>query len=457
MHGIDLNLVVHFYTDASGFGAGLAITQFQKPDTVDTSGTKDVEVPIVYNSFLLAPTRRKYPIYKRELYAIVTFVTKYDYLCKHPYLPAVVHTDHKPLVHFLTSDLHEGIYGHWADKLRRLNINIVYIPGHRNKIADALSRTIFDSNCSDSTAVHQLQKELTDQGPQWIWKDGKGGFEEFIASLDPSHKSEVLEEGTVGGLSVFSLTAVPHTNRSWKTAYENSEWFGECYRFHLGLVDSPTPDLVQMAYNFRVVGDILWIHRRERFIPCIPEGKVLQILREAHDEGGHWAKTGTLAKLRGRCYWPQQSQDVEKYIAGCLECARYGPATRSQPLHPVLVIFPFQLLGMDFVGPFTTTQSGHTYILVVVCYFSRFVVPFATRSSNVEDVIWCLDLMFSMYRAPQAFYCDKGQHFDNEELREWLHGRGVAIDYSPSGASKSTGMVESNNRRCFTKNHCYRK
>lgn len=28
MHGIDLTLTVHFYTDALGFGGGLAITQF---------------------------------------------------------------------------------------------------------------------------------------------------------------------------------------------------------------------------------------------------------------------------------------------------------------------------------------------------------------------------------------------------------------------------------------------
>ena len=57
----------------------------------------------------------KYSMWKRELYGVVVFVIKYDYFCKHPYLPAVVHTDHKPLVYFLSSDLHERIYGHWAE------------------------------------------------------------------------------------------------------------------------------------------------------------------------------------------------------------------------------------------------------------------------------------------------------------------------------------------------------
>ncbi len=43
---------------------------------------------------------------------------------------------------------------------------------------------------------------------------------------------------------------------------------------------------------------------------------------------------------------------------------------------------------------------------------------------------------------PQAFYLDRGQHFFNDVLIGFLHSEGVAIDFSPSGTSKSTGMVE---------------
>jgi hypothetical protein len=97
---------------------------------------------------------------------MVYFLNKYDYLCKHPYNPAVVHTDHKPLTHFLSSDLNEGIYGHWADQLRRLNITIKYIPGHRNKVADGLSRTLFRSpECSEDSMTHRRQAESAHRGP----------------------------------------------------------------------------------------------------------------------------------------------------------------------------------------------------------------------------------------------------------------------------------------------------
>ena len=210
----------------------------------------------------------------------------------------------------------------------------------------------------------------------------------------------------------------------------------------LGQHEQASAELLKEAFRYRVVGDILWKHHREFYLPCIPEAKVLTVLKEAHDDSGHWAKTGTMARLKGRCYWPDQSQDVERYIAGCLDCARHGPATRSQPLHPVKVTFPFQLMGMDFVGPLKTTGAGASFIIVLVCYMSRFVTPFATKAVNVEDVIWCLKLFFAMYRKPYAFYIDSGQHFLNNELQEFLRNEGIVFDYSPSGSSKSTGMVE---------------
>lgn len=112
MHGLDLRLAIHFYVDASGFEADLVITQFQDFESVDTTDTKAVEVSIVYDSFIFASTRRKYSTYKRELYALIIFVTKYNYLYKYSYLSVVIYTDYKSLTHFLSSNLHKGIYGY---------------------------------------------------------------------------------------------------------------------------------------------------------------------------------------------------------------------------------------------------------------------------------------------------------------------------------------------------------
>lgn len=139
--------------------------------------------------------------------------------------PAIIHTDHKPLVHFLKSDLHEGIYGHRADQLRRLNIEIKYIPGPRNKVADGLSRTLFDEVCSETHAVIDMYEALRKKGPHWVWKDGKGGYEEMLSRLSPHSRSEMIDHSTVDGVVLHALevmTTNADVTNSWALAYQTS-------------------------------------------------------------------------------------------------------------------------------------------------------------------------------------------------------------------------------------------
>ena len=74
------------------------------------------------------------------------------------------------------------------------------------------------------------------------------------------------------------------------------------------------------------------------------------------------------------------------------------------------------------------------------------MVPFARKAANVEDVFGCIQFFFDLYRTVYAIYCDSRQHFDNERFRLWLSERGIIINYSGSGSSKSTGMVEMSNK-----------
>ena len=179
MHGVDFSKPFHFYTDASGFGDELVVTQHQS--ILDDK--KTIEASILYDAFSLSRTQRIYSTYKKELCVLVKFATKYDYMCKHSYNIITIHTDHRPLTRFLKSDLHEGIYGHWADQLRRLNIDIRYIPGPRNKVVDGLFRTIFQGEeCLSSQDIKNALSEIQ-KNRAWVWKDGKRGYEEFLCSL----------------------------------------------------------------------------------------------------------------------------------------------------------------------------------------------------------------------------------------------------------------------------------
>lgn len=443
MHRIDWTQDIHLYTDASGFAGGLVITQFQ---TID-GNPKPVEVLVIYDTLTFSVTERKYQTYKRELCAMVKFSTKFQYLLRSPERPGIIHTDHKPLVHFLESSLHDGIYGHWAAKLQELNVKIVHIKGARNVVADGLSRTIFfKEDCGEDNAVSRAMENLHREGAQWIWKDGKGGFEEFLKSLSSEEKEEVTEQGSLQSLPVFALQLLA----SWRYAYECSDWFKEVYQF-ISVGELPTPvraQFLRKCLNYQVDEDSqLWVHRGDLHLLCVPESKVAQTLYEAHDNSGHWAKGGTILKLQGAVYWPHQSTDIERYIAGCLQCAHHAPAQRSQLLRPIVIHRLFQLLAMDFIGPIKkATPSGYEYILHIMDYFSRYSMTYPSKTANVSDVMTASQDVFCRFTRPSAFFLDRGQHFENKVLQDFMDKQGVRLIFGPSGSSKSFSLIERGNR-----------
>ena len=109
MHEIDFSKSFHFYTDASGFGNELVVTQHQN---ILDDKKKTIETSILYDAFSLSRTQRIYSTYKKELCVLIKFAMKYDYMCKHSYNIITIHIDHRSLIRFLKSDFHEGIYEH---------------------------------------------------------------------------------------------------------------------------------------------------------------------------------------------------------------------------------------------------------------------------------------------------------------------------------------------------------
>ena len=178
----------------------------------------------------------------------------------------------------------------------------------------------------------------------------------------------------------------------------------------------------------------------------MPETRVVTLLREAHDHSGHWGKKGTLTKLRGHVYWPHQSTDVERYIAGCIQCARHAPAQRSQLLKPVVAEEPFHLVATDWIGPLKETPRGNKYIHQVMCYLTHFSFTRASPTDTPEDSITTFRHVFTTFTTPRTIYCDRGTHFECNEVTNALKPYGVTMIHGPSGSSKSFGLIERGNR-----------
>lgn len=73
-------------------------------------------------------------------------------------------TDHRPLKFFLKSSALNEIYAKWASELRCLGIEIKWIEGGCNLVADALLRTKFtDAEC-DAPPLKDFVELIDEQG-----------------------------------------------------------------------------------------------------------------------------------------------------------------------------------------------------------------------------------------------------------------------------------------------------
>lgn len=142
-------------------------------------------------------------------------------------------------------------------------------------------------------------------------------------------------------------------------------------------------------------------------------------------------------KLQYKAYWSHIVADIRTYILGCLTYAKWANATRSQLLSPINVSQVFDFLGMDFIGPFKVSSAEFKFILNVVNYFCRYMIPTLTVSNKINDAIQTLSEIFQILTTPGAFYLDRGSHFDNQNLRDFLSSRNVVVVFALSSSHQS--------------------
>ncbi|XP_020992573.1 uncharacterized protein LOC110278669 [Arachis duranensis] len=109
-------------------------------------------------------------------------------------------------------------------------------------------------------------------------------------------------------------------------------------------------------------------------------------------------------------------------VSRCDECQRAGNVTKrnEMPQQYILELEPFDVWGIDFMGPFPTSYSN-SYILVAVDYVSRWVEAIATATNDNKIVISFLSRnIFSRFGVPKALISDGGTHFCNKQLETLL-------------------------------------
>jgi hypothetical protein len=291
----DPSLPTFVETDASDYALGCILSQV---------GTDDLLHPVAFESRKMQPAELNYEIHDKELLAIHYAFTKWRSMLLSLDSQIVVLTDHTSLRYFMSSKLLNRRQARWAEFLSEFDFEVRYRPGKQGQKPDALSR----------------RDDVYPRG-------GDGAY----ALNNPQNYRPLLKQAELRLATTELRPATLFANLTANLPVMDSEGLRQRMQ-QAQLADDKIVQLrTDLPDGYTLDTDDVLLFDSRIFVPENDSIK-LDILRSRHDHplAGHPGRTKTLQLVRRDFYWPKAADFVQRYVAGCVPCAR-NKSSRSRP------------------------------------------------------------------------------------------------------------------------------
>ena len=189
---------------------------------------------------------------------------------------------------------------------------------------------------------------------------------------------------------------------------------------------------------------LVWVGSRV----CLPREDARSVLGWIHRHpavGGHMGPRRLLGTYRDGYLTTGDAQLAEGVVRSCLTCQAQKDYGRSPdaPSHPISARHAFEILSLDFVGPYPRTARQNTHILTIVDLFSRFITVVPTKNTTAQTVVKALmQHVFSPFNLPEAILTDQGPQFEAALVQETLQQLGVKKIRTTPYHPQTNGMNE---------------
>ena len=388
-------------TDASDFAIGAILSQAD-----DTN----IMHPVAYYSRKFTPAEINYPIYDKELAAIIAAFEEWR-----PYLAGAQHriqvvSDHKNLVYFSTTRTLNRRQARWSSFLADYDFEIIFRPGAQHGKADALSRRAeLEIRPGDAAYAQQSRCLLK---PDQLHLFGTCMLQ------DDSLLKDIIEATTTDGFAkeIQESLQTPSMGNKRKDLDHFTIQDGLVFRDHLLYV---------------------------------PEGPCRsRVLRECHDDplAGHFGVAKTLELISRGYWWPQPWKFVKEYIKTCEVCARsksahHRPYGLLQPLPTPCR--PWASLSMDLITDLPLVNS-YDSVLVVVDRFTKMAhfTPCSKTISGEGMANLLLHNVVRLHGLPDDVISDRGSQFVSRFWTRLLQTLGIAVNLSSAYHPQTDGQTE---------------
>lgn len=331
----------------------------------------DGERVVCYLSRALSKQEKRFSTTEKETLAILFSIEKLR-----PYLEGTkfyVITDHYCLKWLFSIKDPIGRIARWALRLQQYDFEVIHRRGKDHLVPDALSRAVVEVDCVGLSP----EKIPIDK-----W------YEKML--------QEVQEKP-----SQFPLWMI-----------ENGKLYKRIQRRY--------PDL-----------------ESREWLMVVPRGRRQEIIQAHHNPPtcGHLGISKTVSRISENYIWPKMRVDVARYVRNCTTCIATKPEQkppRGHMLSPqVTATRPWEIVSVDMVGPLPRSTNGHSYILSVMCCFSKFVLLFPLRTATTLNILkWLEDHTILVYGAPKKLIVDNGSQFRSKQFQEAMAQYGIQISWT---------------------------
>jgi RNase H-like domain found in reverse transcriptase/Reverse transcriptase (RNA-dependent DNA polymerase)/Integrase zinc binding domain/Chromo (CHRromatin Organisation MOdifier) domain len=421
-------------TDASNWASGGVLSQY---------GDDNKMRPVAFFSAKHSAAECNYEIYDKELLAIVKALEEWRPELQGTGEPFEIITDHKNLQTFMTTKQLNQRQVRWAEFLSQFNFVIVYRPGSKATLPDALSRLpgLKPADADDERLRHRNQVVLPPEKldpsilEELLAESRKWGDAEFVAALDPEIKTKSLEELV-------------------RTAYQENELARDIIA---ALRDretrrwpKPIRKILRCDKSECSIVDGLMYFRNRLFVPD-SLGLRLEVVHRTHSAGpaGHPGRVKTLDLLNRTYWWPRMSQFTATFVKDCALCFRTKTPRSAPPgfLKPLeLAARPWTDISIDYIVELPQcVRNGKIYrhILVVVDRLTkmRHFIP-VTGLTTEELVDAFIDNVYKLHGASDNVVSDRGSQFVSDFWRRLSERLKTVLRPSSAFHPETDGQTE---------------
>jgi transposase InsO family protein len=441
----DMNKTFHLQTDASLFGAGAVLFQYDE---------KNHKKVVSYASWLFNDQQRKYSTTERELFAIILALRKWKPFLG--YTKFMAETDHEALTGYMKLNDPHGKIARWIVELNQFNFEIKYIKGVLNIPADALSR------CQDKNdSIEVISALETHEFVSFMSNDQKyvrtskvlsRYFEDHIMESSLQLDSEDLKcENIYSGTINYSLP----TDTEWAVAQREDPDLNMYIRY---IQSKELPDSNEIALEVLKKGKNYFINDKEGILfhqskdgmlkKCVPKQFRQLLLEEYHDSmwsGGHLGRDKTINKIKENFYFRNLHSYVDLWVSSCSQCrsVKRNNGRANIPEGNIAATRPWQLVSIDLWSSKVMSTSGNLYTLTVIDAFSKHAHAIPIPNKEAATVAQALiDRVFCVFGYPERLHSDRGTEFINDTLKEICKLAGTIKTATTAYHPQGNGYVE---------------